>query len=192
MLVRVQINDGGTRLTLRTAFRQMSAEGAPPGLPSGRLFPLASSSVIATCTSAEPSAEQSLGHPATCLGKDCDNLPIPVAGDGAPIVELQAQCARFPRATAQTWSRSCRCRRWRSIPFKSKVEITHVCYPRTGTVRAFFKGNGANVVKIAPETALKLTFNDRFKALLCEDPHDITPAERMAAGALAGASAQVR
>ncbi len=59
-------------------------------------------------------------------------------------------------------------------------------------MRAFFKGNGANVVKIAPETALKLTFNDRFKALLCEDPHDITPAERMAAGALAGASAQVR
>ncbi len=61
-----------------------------------------------------------------------------------------------------------------------------------GTLRAFFKGNGANVVKIAPETALKLTFNDKMKALLVADPHDITPLERMAAGALAGASAQVR
>ena len=32
-----------------------------------------------------------------------------------------------------------------------------------GTVRAFFKGNGTNVVKIAPETAIKLTLNDALK-----------------------------
>lgn len=60
-----------------------------------------------------------------------------------------------------------------------------------GSVRAFFRGNGANVVKIAPETALKLTFNDSMKALIVRDKHNIRPHERMMAGALAGASAQV-
>lgn len=59
-----------------------------------------------------------------------------------------------------------------------------------GTVRAFFKGNGTNVVKIAPETAIKLTLNDALKHVVTPDPDEITPAQRMTAGALAGACAQ--
>lgn len=59
-----------------------------------------------------------------------------------------------------------------------------------GSVRAFFKGNGTNVVKIAPETAIKLTVNDIYKRILSTDPDEITPGERMIAGALAGATAQ--
>ena len=39
--------------------------------------------------------------------------------------------------------------------------------PAAGTVRAFFKGNGTNVVKIAPETAIKLTLNDALKRVRC-------------------------
>ena len=60
-----------------------------------------------------------------------------------------------------------------------------------GTMSAFFRGNGTNVIKIAPETAIKLSCNDRLKRMVCEDVEDITPAQRMLSGALAGAVAQV-
>lgn len=59
-----------------------------------------------------------------------------------------------------------------------------------GSVRAFFKGNGTNVIKIAPETAIKLTMNDVYKHMIASDPDEITPPQRMVAGALAGATAQ--
>ncbi|PSC68761.1 Calcium-binding mitochondrial carrier S [Micractinium conductrix] len=59
-----------------------------------------------------------------------------------------------------------------------------------GSVRSFFKGNGTNVVKIAPETAIKLTLNDALKQVVASDPDEITPMQRMTAGALAGACAQ--
>lgn len=62
-----------------------------------------------------------------------------------------------------------------------------------GNARAFFRGNGANVLKIAPETALKLTFNDRIKrAVSSSDPGggSLSPGERFVAGAAAGALAQ--
>ena len=61
-----------------------------------------------------------------------------------------------------------------------------------GTIKAYFRGNGVNVVKIAPETALRLTLNDRIKAVVAKNHLErITPIERMACGGLAGASAQV-
>lgn len=59
-----------------------------------------------------------------------------------------------------------------------------------GNLKAFFKGNGTNVVKIAPETAIKLTMNDIYKRLIAKDPDEITTPQRMVAGALAGATAQ--
>jgi len=59
-----------------------------------------------------------------------------------------------------------------------------------GSIKAFFKGNGTNVVKIAPETAIKLTMNDIYKRMIAGDPDEITPQQRMAAGAMAGATAQ--
>jgi len=59
-----------------------------------------------------------------------------------------------------------------------------------GSLKSFFKGNGANVIKIAPETAIKLTSNDIYKRMLVSDPEDITPPQRMLAGAMAGATAQ--
>lgn len=48
------------------------------------------------------------------------------------------------------------------------------------------------MIKIAPETALRLTLNDRIKQIVAKDHlARITPLERMACGGLAGASAQV-
>ena len=47
------------------------------------------------------------------------------------------------------------------------------------------------MIKIAPETAIKLSCNDRIKHMVCEDIDDITPGQRMLSGALAGAIAQV-
>ena len=47
-------------------------------------------------------------------------------------------------------------------------------------------------VKIAPETAMKLTFNDAMKHVVCSDPEQITAGERMVGGAVSGATAQVR
>lgn len=60
-----------------------------------------------------------------------------------------------------------------------------------GSIRSFFRGNGANVIKIAPETAIKLTLNDKLKPLIAWDPEHIKPWERMASGGLSGAIAQL-
>ncbi|KAK9822880.1 hypothetical protein WJX74_000079 [Apatococcus lobatus] len=58
------------------------------------------------------------------------------------------------------------------------------------TFAAYFKGNAANVLKIAPETACKFTVNDRIKQLVVSDGHAITPIERLGCGATAGAVGQ--
>eukprot|EP00884_Botryococcus_braunii_P002622 jgi/Botrbrau1/12360/Bobra.0239s0009.2 len=59
-----------------------------------------------------------------------------------------------------------------------------------GSINAFFRGNGTNVVKIAPETAIKLTCNDIVKHMICPDVDEITPVQRMLSGAISGAIAQ--
>ncbi|KAL3162702.1 hypothetical protein ABBQ38_008743 [Trebouxia sp. C0009 RCD-2024] len=59
-----------------------------------------------------------------------------------------------------------------------------------GTYKAYFRGNGANVIKNVPETALKLTCNDRVKAMVAADGHTVTLSERLAIGGISGAVAQ--
>lgn len=61
-----------------------------------------------------------------------------------------------------------------------------------GSKKSFFKGNGANLVKIAPETAMKLTLNDSIRHVIALDPDHVHVTERMISGGLAGAIAQVR
>lgn len=59
-----------------------------------------------------------------------------------------------------------------------------------GSVKAFFRGNGTNVLKIAPETSIKLGLNDHLKRVIPRDLSDISPLERIACGGLSGAVGQ--
>ena len=56
--------------------------------------------------------------------------------------------------------------------------------------RAFFRGNGANCVKVAPETGVKFVAFDVYSKMLAQDPSNVTVAERFVAGGLAGATGQ--
>lgn len=55
-----------------------------------------------------------------------------------------------------------------------------------GGVKAFFRGNGANVLKVAPEMAIKMYAFDRIKGMFADDDSDVTPWQRFIAGGLAG------
>ena len=61
-----------------------------------------------------------------------------------------------------------------------------------GGLGGFWRGNTANVLKIAPETAIKFIAFDALKAAVAQDPATATAAERFVAGGAAGAIAQVR
>lgn len=60
-----------------------------------------------------------------------------------------------------------------------------------GGYAGFFRGNGTNVIKVAPETACKFFVYERMKKLIARDPNDITVMERFASGASAGAIGQM-
>ena len=61
---------------------------------------------------------------------------------------------------------------------------------RDGGWAAFWRGNGANVAKVVPETATKYVAFDALKKTLASDPGNATVLERFAAGGMAGAAAQ--
>mmetsp|Transcript_28963 Transcript_28963/g.73214 ORF Transcript_28963/g.73214 Transcript_28963/m.73214 type:complete len:740 (-) Transcript_28963:288-2507(-) len=60
---------------------------------------------------------------------------------------------------------------------------------RSGTMYDYFRGNGANCVKIAPETALKFLLFDFLKKVIASDGDNPSTMERFFAGGLAGALA---
>jgi solute carrier family 25 phosphate transporter 23/24/25/41 len=61
-----------------------------------------------------------------------------------------------------------------------------------GTVKSFFRGNGANCLKIAPETALKFALNDRIKRIVAKggDTSKMGFFERLLSGGISGGIAQ--
>jgi solute carrier family 25 phosphate transporter 23/24/25/41 len=60
-----------------------------------------------------------------------------------------------------------------------------------GGARAFFRGNGTNVLKIAPESAAKFFVYEEAKRIFCSDPNDISILQRLSAGATAGVASQL-
>ncbi|XP_062284772.1 mitochondrial adenyl nucleotide antiporter SLC25A24 [Scomber scombrus] len=79
-----------------------------------------------------------------------------------------------------------------SSTFKGNVLSGFQYMVKEGGVRSLWRGNGINVLKIAPETAIKFTAYEKIKYMM-RDNHDsksLRIHERFVAGSLAGAIAQ--
>uniref|UniRef100_A0A3Q3W8M3 EF-hand domain-containing protein n=1 Tax=Mola mola TaxID=94237 RepID=A0A3Q3W8M3_MOLML len=61
---------------------------------------------------------------------------------------------------------------------------------REGGVRSLWRGNGINVIKIAPESAIKFMAYEQIKRLIRSNQETLGITERLVAGSLAGAIAQ--
>ncbi|XP_062844281.1 calcium-binding mitochondrial carrier protein SCaMC-2-B isoform X2 [Trichomycterus rosablanca] len=61
---------------------------------------------------------------------------------------------------------------------------------REGGVRSLWRGNGINVLKIAPESAIKFMAYEQIKRLMGSNQETLGILERLVAGSLAGAIAQ--
>jgi hypothetical protein len=74
--------------------------------------------------------------------------------------------------------------------YKGIIHTLRVTAQEEG-IRGWFKGNGANVLRVVPVYALKFMFNDSFKNLVRTPGKPLTNFQLMASGTLAGLFQQV-
>ncbi|XP_045902421.1 calcium-binding mitochondrial carrier protein SCaMC-1-B-like isoform X2 [Micropterus dolomieu] len=79
-----------------------------------------------------------------------------------------------------------------STDFKGNVLSSFQYMVKEGGLRSLWRGNGINVLKIAPETAIKFTAYEQIKNVMCgsNEKGNLRVHERFVAGSLAGATAQ--
>ncbi|XP_041641033.1 calcium-binding mitochondrial carrier protein SCaMC-3 isoform X2 [Cheilinus undulatus] len=79
-----------------------------------------------------------------------------------------------------------------SVDFKGNVLSGFRYMINEGGLRSLWRGNGMNVLKIAPETAIKFTAYEQIKTVMRgnDESRNLRVHERFAAGSLAGATAQ--
>ncbi|CAH1119923.1 unnamed protein product [Phaedon cochleariae] len=76
-------------------------------------------------------------------------------------------------------------------PSKQKIRDCFKCMVKEGGVYGLWRGNGINVLKIAPESALKFAAYEQIKRLIKGDSEEpLTIYQRFMAGALAGGISQ--
>ena len=57
--------------------------------------------------------------------------------------------------------------------------------------RGYMRGNGVNVLRIAPYSAVQFSAYELFKGVLCSNGHEIDTPRRLIAGSLAGIASVV-
>lgn len=74
---------------------------------------------------------------------------------------------------------------------KARISDSFIYMLKEGGVRSFWRGNGINVLKIAPETAIKFAAYEQLKLLIRQnESRQMTIYERFVAGACAGGFSQ--
>ncbi|XP_037328985.1 mitochondrial adenyl nucleotide antiporter SLC25A24 [Pungitius pungitius] len=78
------------------------------------------------------------------------------------------------------------------VDFKGNVLSSFRYMLKEGGLRSLWRGNGINVLKIAPETAIKFTAYEKIKNMMRShnETRNLRVHERFVAGSLAGATAQ--
>ncbi|VDM02011.1 unnamed protein product [Schistocephalus solidus] len=142
------------------------------------------------------------------MGSSTKNAPVAVAGSVTPPVTLAAvQAATLSRRAvdrrrylagfiAGCVSRTCtapidrlKVLRQTAVPEIAGRNMFH-CFKvmiADGGLRALWRGNGVNVLKNGPETALRFGFHGRLKDILFPGAKDLQPSQRFLVASLAGA-----